>query len=405
MRRLLGDSVNRQEYTELLSLLRGFVHEEVPSFPEEPDWRKLFSLAQIHGLTGILSWMIAEYGLTEDTELLSYAKKITRETVVMYVRRGDNARRLLEGLNAQGIDHLLFKGYLVRNCYPVPELRSYGDIDLAIRPDDRKRVHNWMLEQGFETGTDWEPVYSYHRGMELYEFHTDIMEVNVTDRADYRSYFRSVWNHAECRDGHTFFPECSYHFLYLLAHIAKHIGASGAGLRMYLDLAFFIKQYGKNMEWEWIQSQLEQIRLTEFASTAMSAVEEWFGVSCPLNTRPIHADVLSEFLEFTMEGGIFGHQKRDSGVIALKREDRYDMHSISRLTVLLHRLFPDAATIERRYTYLNGRHWLLPVAWVHRFFRTRETWGDHAREARTILTADEKEVLRLKKIYSEIGLG
>ena len=33
----------------------------------------------------------------------------------------------------------------------------------------------------------------------------------------------------------------SYHFAFLLLHLAKHMASSGAGVRMYLDLAIMLK--------------------------------------------------------------------------------------------------------------------------------------------------------------------
>ena len=69
-----------------------------------------------------------------------------------------------------------------------------------------------------------------------------------------------------------------------------------------------------------------------------------------------------------------------------------------------HTLFPSANKIETRYTYLQGRHWLLPVAWVHRLFKTRSSWGDHAKQAQDIMNADTEEILKMRRLYKKIGL-
>lgn len=62
-------------------------------------------------------------------------------------------------------------------------------------------------------------------------------------------------------------------------------------------------------------------------------------------------------------------------------------------------------TIHQHYDMINsGRTLLLPVAWIHRFFKTHESWGAHAREVESIMNTDEEEVLKLKRIYKEIGL-
>ena len=58
-----------------------------------------------------------------------------------------------------------------------------------------------------------------------------------------------------------------------------------------------------------------------------------------------------------------------------------------------------------RYTYLQRCPWLLPIAWVHRFFRTRETWGQHAQEAKSILNTDSFSVDKLRQVYRDLGLG
>ena len=392
-----------EEYSVLLSLLLAFVQGKAPEHIREPDWSAVMRLSQIHSLTGITAYMISQFHLASDREVYDAAKGIACQTVVLYVHRGEQTKELLKELNKRKIDHGMLKGYILRNCYPIPELRSYGDMDLVIRPEVRQTVHHMMMELGFQTKTSWEPVYSYYRNNELYEFHTEIMEADFSDKADYRAYFRSVWDHMVPESEHTFVPDLEYHFIYLLCHIAKHISGSGAGLRMYLDIALYLKTYGDTMDWTWIRGELEKLNLSEFANAVLTAVEQWFGVQSPILLKSVPGETMEEFLTFTVEGGTFGATGRDPGVVSLKKTDRNDA-SVSRSGTLIRRLFPSAETIEKRYTYLKRRHWLLPVAWIHRLFITRATWGEHAREARTILTADEKEVLRLKKLYSNIGL-
>lgn len=393
----------RKEYEELLILLRAFYEEAKPVFEEEPHWDQLLKLSYIHSVTGIACYMISQYALTSSDAVRQAAKEETRKTLYLYVQRGEATKRLLKELDDHGIDHGMMKGYILRNCYPVPELRSYGDMDLVIRREDRQKTHDLMIRMGYEPLVTWEPVYSYHKGTELYEFHTDIIGTDVSEKADLKTYFQSVWEHMIPEQGHTYVMENEYHFLYLLAHIAKHISESGAGLRMYLDIAFFIKAYGDFMDWDWIRGELKNLNLSFFANTVLTAVQQWFGADSPIPLQPVSDAVMEDFLLFTMEGGTFGAAGRDAGLIALKRNER-DGDRVSRTAVLLHRLFPSASTIEKRYTYLQGRHWLLPAAWLHRLIITRKTWGKHVTEAKDILSADEQEVLRLKRIYSDIGL-
>lgn len=172
---------------------------------------------------------------------------------------------------------------------------------------------------------------------------------------------------------------------------------------MYLDLAVFILHFSKGIDWDFVSQELHKIELYDFYCVALTAVKEWFDVDSPIELKPIAKEVMDEFLVYTLEAGVFGYVNRERGVNALKK-NADDAERVSRVAALLHRIFPSATDIEKRYTYLKGRHWLLPVAWVHRFFRTKETWGSHAHEAKVIMSADSEEVVRLRKIYKDIGL-
>lgn len=383
----------------LLDVLKSFIQEEKLNFDTELDWNELMRLAQIHSVTGILGYMAMQSPCERTAQIADMLKKQCFANIAVFAQRTKKADELIAKLNDAGIDHMLFKGYVVRNYYPMPELRSYGDVDILIKPEDRKRSHELMLEQGLEVKVDWEPVYSYHNNFELYELHTEVMEVDVSDKADYRGFFNTAWEHAKNVGGHTFEPTPEFHFLYLLTHIAKHIRGSGAGIRMYLDIAAFIKHFGDSVDWRYIDSKLQALKLKEFANVALTISEKCFGVKSPIELYEIEEEMFENFLDYTMDGGIFGHVGRDSGLITLKRAG-----DKSRMATAMRRAFPSAETIESRYTYLQGRHWLLPVAWVHRVFKNRDLLGQRAKEVKSIMQTDAAEVEKLKNIYKEIGL-
>ena len=64
--------------------------------------------------------------------------------------------------------------------------------------------------------------------------------------------------------------ETEEHFIFLLFHLAKHLNSSGAGIRMVLDLAVFLKKYQDSMDWEFIRKELAGIRLQDFAEHILS---------------------------------------------------------------------------------------------------------------------------------------
>lgn len=185
-----------------------------------------------------------------------------------------------------------------------------------------------------------------------------------------------------------------YHFVYLMTHLAKHVKGSGAGVRMILDLALMIEK--RNLDFEWIESVLKITGLTSFSNYIFAFLSQYLNCDVPMDYE-IPED-LSLFMEYIMEAGIFGKDGRDMGVAALKTSKS------SKYSQIVRYIFPKAATISSRYTYLQKRPYLLPVAWVHRAVITASHTGHHISRAVSMAKADEKEVDRLKKMNESLGL-
>ena len=390
------------EYEYLLELLGCYLTSRTPEKRSETNWQQLMQLADIHSVTGILGYMNMKYQLCPDPVLSQTMRQMTMVTLSQFTQRGVWVEQFCKMLQDAEIEHILLKGVIVRNYYPVPELRTFGDVDLVIHPDDRERSHQLMLDAGFQSKVDWGPVYSYYRGLEIYEIHTDIMEVEVSGKADYQGYFSGMWQYTMPRSGYTLEFKPEYHFLYMLTHIAKHVSDTGAGVRMYLDIGAFILHFGDQVNWAWVEEELKGLKLWDFARVVFTAAECWFGVICPLKYEKISHDVMEEFLVFTLEAGTFGHFQRERVMSKLKKTGNDS--SSSRWKLLFARMFPSAKTIEARYTYLQKMPWLLPVAWVHRLIITSAGFRKHAREAQVILSTDTIEVSQMHRLMRNIGL-
>lgn len=391
------------EYEYLISLLKSFCHQTIPEKRENVNWEKMAQLSIMHSVQGILSYMVISYNLSDDLEFLKTMRYWCKKNIALYAGKNQAMQLLVKELEGAKIEHIVFKGYVIKDFYPIPELRSYGDIDIVIHLRDRKKSHQLMLDLDYKVKTDWEAVYSYYRNNEYYEIHSDIMEINFSNKANYCEYFKNMWEYTVKRGEYTreFAPE--YHFIYLLNHIAKHIYGSGAGIRMYLDLAMFIKKYENRLDWDYIKVQIETLNLYDFYCTVMSAVKKWFDVEGEIALKQISENVLEEFLVFTMSGGIFGYDNREKGVSVLKKAP-VNEKKIGRIVVVLRRMFPPKKELEKRYRYLEKYSWLLPWAWIHRFLKTQKTWKKHLKEAESIISVEEDEIKKMRAFHESIGL-
>ena len=370
---------------------------------EGVEWNKFTHLAEINSISGIMGYMLKRTGL--DSVPLEIREKFEREymsTITITAIRDEDMKSLIELLDRNGIDHLLFKGYVVKDLYTVPELRTFGDIDFAIYPEDRIKCDRLMRQNGYKSLDDWEPVYSYESEIEHYEVHTELLDSNINEKADYRQYFKDFWEHSQKKNAHTYVLEPEYHLMFLLIHIAKHLYGSGAGIRMYLDIAFYLRQYRDTIDWGHFQNEIAALKLSKFVNTVFTVVQEWFDILSPIPLVKLDSDFLERFLTFTLNGGVFGFEDKSSALIQLRKNTSEG--SFSRASILLNRAFPPVRNMEARYTYLQAKPWLLPVAWIHRFIKKKSATVEYLNESKAILRTNKIDVIELSDFYINIGL-
>ena len=351
--------INSQQL--ILKVLRAFINNRKNiTIKNSIDWKKFNRLTEINSVSGIIGYVLNQaQNIDCPDKIKQFYTEAYFSTIAITTIRDEAMKSVIELLSKNGIDHLLFKGYVVKDLYTVPELRTFGDIDFAIRLEDRAKCNELMQQNGFRLLDDWEPVYSYEYELEHYEVHTELLDSNLNERIDYKAYFSDFWNHAQKIDKHTYVLAPEYHLLYLLMHIAKHLYGSGAGIRMYLDIAFFIMHYREQIDWQHFQSEIEKLKLSDFVNTVFSAVDGWFEIRSPISLKSKDSDFLDKFTEFTLNGGVFGFVDKSSVVNQLRKNA--NERSINRLTTLLNRTFPPVKHMKARYTYLQTKPWLLPV--------------------------------------------
>ena len=381
----------------MIPLLQAFIHG---TRPELADPAALLRIAQMQNLLPVLAYMDKKWQLFSDKTLRTQLGRQLRQTLFLHNQRYCAFESLSEALSGAGIDHLPVKGWYLRHLYEVPELRTFGDIDILIRREDRARVHELMLAQGFTVQTDWEPTYTYRRGAEHYELHTNLMDASLDDRSDLPAYFADAWTHAAPVRGRCHAPEETFHFLYTLCHLAKHLYGGGAGLRMYLDAALFIHRRGTELDWAAVRREMEELKLGRFLDTVLSCCESWFGVTAPCDFLRVEA--AEELLSYTLDADLFGKLRDKSVVESRNRREHAD--DDGRRSAVRQILFPPYRALVKRYTYIEGRKWLIPVALVHRAAVNLKNLTARTRAIRSIAAASREDVDAYDDFMTRIGL-
>lgn len=360
-----------------LRCLADFCRGEETPFPEKmPDAEALFSLARKHSLSGVI-YLQCHNWLNDYMKRGEYADEFTKD-IFFSINRADMLSEMVRCFHDAGIPVICMKGGVFRDCWPVPEIRTMGDIDLVIREEDRVPSDKIMMENlSCKKSVDNHAVWTYTYGPLEFEVHDHMFYEYLVNRLDYREYFDKVWEHKEhgtvfgVADDSLYVPEPEFHFLYLMAHTARHIINNGSGFRAFLDMVFFTRKYSDKLDWCRLEAELDRIQLLRFTKTCFRLCERWFEVEMPLKSEEIEEDFFQSVTQKICSDGVFGRgnpQNEAAGTAKELERSKYP-YAIASAMMTAGMLFPTYSNmlLNKRYSWVDGKPWLLPVAWVYRW--------------------------------------
>lgn len=383
--------------TALLQILSAFVNDTAPEIRELDDIGGLFGKAYAHNVQPIIAYMNSKYHFVADKSIDEKLTELLYRTIYISANRFACFECLSKQLSEKGIAHMPVKGWYIKELYPIPELRTFGDIDILIRREDRERSNSLMLQSGYKTKQDWEPSFSYQKGNEYYELHTELIDAELTSAPGLADYFSKSWDYAVGDGGERYRLKSEYHFIYIVCHLAKHLYTSGAGIRMYLDVALALKKKGGELDFDFILSEFERLGLGKFYATVVAAVNDWFGIGIDVGTEVIDKSVTDRLLGYTLGSDLFG-KSRDHTLITLRNTE------LTKGEAIRQALFPDAQTLEKRYTFVKGRKWLVPAAWAMRVFKNSGRINSKLSDIKKLSEADYDDVDDYDRFISSVGL-
>ena len=359
----------------LLQCLSDFIaNKKTEESLSELDWKDLFAIASKQSLSSIIYYQSNKI-MPEDIKK-EYLKQYLGSAVVSF-KREEMTAEFIGALEQRGIPVIFIKGSVFREYYPLHPLRSMGDIDVVIHPEDRQAVDDILQKElGYECFVDNHSVWTYSKNKLYMEVHDHMFYEELTNKIDYRTYFDQVWTHIshEAQFGTTsdilYVPDKAFHFLYLITHTAKHIIDNGCGFRPYLDMVMMVQSVGDQMDWNWIASELEQLQLLKFAQISFACCERWFGAKMPLSPEAIDEDLFNTITEKTFKDGIFGLGNKDNEIASAAKDIGRSSADYNAAAVKrgVKRIFPPYQDMQLvpAYSFVDGRPWLLPAAWVYR---------------------------------------
>ena len=325
-------------------------------------WKEIVRLSSIHNVEGIVYFQCRQFLSKSDYTALerSYMATVYCHKYYKYL-----VNIIRERFEENGIPFLIVKGIEVAQYYPVPALRTMGDIDILVKAADKQRAGSALLSLGLtiqQKMKNHEWTYSIN-GFNV-ELHDSLLYNEDFNDTRQIAFLNSCWDYE--RDG---VLEWSFHFLFLTAHLCKHIVYKGAGIRQFIDLAVVTKEC-KELNWSFIEEGLEKMGLLQFARICFGLLDSWFGIKAPIKYEQLDDSFVNEISECIIINGVFGFQNIDNvNNPLLNRYLKITGNRHNKLTLIIQRIFPNYTEMcYRSYCFfLEGRPWLLPIAWMYRW--------------------------------------
>lgn len=396
----------------IVRLLKSYMEQQPACVDlETDDWKRVIHYADIHAIGGIIASAVKM--LPEDQQPEEELKKYLRNELALTVSGSVSQELAMDDvtavLNERGIKHVLIKGFVLRDIYPIRELRSMGDIDFLIDRKQRQACHQAMLDIGFACTLDRGFVWCYQRANVILEIHTNLMAGDPVNDVDFEQYYENIWDRTEVISGCTCRLRTEDHLIYLIAHAAKHFRSAGYGIRGVMDCAVVIRHFGEALDWERVWSQLELLKLDRFAAALFLLCEQWFGTALPGRNRGTHIteESFRLFVDIIFEGGVYGYFGRNLEQIQIRNQMTEGVENnpaIAKMKTGFKALFPGMRYMRMYMSSLEKYPFLLPAAWVVRWYQAVFKRGHRNLERVKNFTAPDEGMAEEYKMMKNLGL-
>lgn len=396
------------------TLLRSFLNETTPPKAIEVEWLKIYELARLHFVSGAIYVAIQKLN-NENQPKEDILKKFKAAFFVTFMRHEKQQKmsgEITEKLAEEKIKHIFFKGSVVKEYYPVKEMRTLGDIDLLVHKQNQVAAKKAFVETGYKNifSSKSSGYWIYEKNNLRIDVHDTLMYGEINKKADYGYYFEKAWENATPTDkGYKYELNIEFHLIFLLTHMAKHFYNHGCGVRMILDIAVIIKKFQEAIDFTYLWSELKKIKLDIFAKNIFSICKKYFDLDISITKNGENFEIDDKTFEliskYIVEGGTFGFNNRNiTSPIIRKEYEKTSNRKLAQIKALFGKLFLQFKDMKKEFTILENFPFLLPFFWIVRGFLCITT-----RRKRTIrilkeLIAEPSGAEESYEVMKKIGL-
>lgn len=294
----------------VLNLLSAAMFQKSFCADNNTDWKAVFDECGAQSVLSLAYSALPKQEVSE--ELYKEWNTLMRNNLMANTRLCYAHTMLHELMQNSGIPYVILKGCVSASYYDEPLLRTMGDVDFLVRPEDFSKADELLMQNGFiphDVDHEYEKAYSkdgvvfelHHTvngipggktGEILKGYFSDIFETSYLKRLDLAQYES---------------PSPFHHGLIMLLHVARHMITGGIGLRHFCDWAVFVEKIGDDFT-TLFEEKLMQVGLWRFAQLMSQFCVLYLGCSYKSWMGTLEKNLL-ELLQYDVfAGGNFGHK-------------------------------------------------------------------------------------------------
>lgn len=308
--------------------------------------KEVYLLAKKHSLAHLVSDHVFRNGIELPAE---DALKFQQEDILRvykHERMKFAFAQICQALDGAGIAYIPLKGSVLRDFYPAEGMRTSCDIDILVQEPDLEQAVESLEACGFRRGErHFHDISLFSPNGTHLELHFNILE----NMEQLDGVLKDAWRYAVPVEGSRY-GFCEEFFVFhMYAHMAYHFMNGGCGVRSLLDI--WVMEHRMGVAYTCAEKLLKEAEIWRFAVEMSKIANQCFADHN--GSDPVMA--------YIWRGGVYGSRK--NRITVQKKQEG------SARAYLWKRLLPSRRYMIVGYPVLKKYPFLLPLCWVHRWFR------------------------------------
>lgn len=373
-----------QLYQQTLALVNASIHRQNYT-PDTPIlWEDAYGILATGRLTGVVYKSMCQIPapFCPNTDIMSTWKNLVFQRGFQQLLSFQELNHVLQEATKKGLHPIIFKGVTLAALYPEPNMRFSSDADILISPAERSCMEALLQELGYSyvesSSKQHVPVYKISEGNRLLkiELHDCLWEDYTGLQADLLEQLQltnpeTLLHTTACNVPITTLGY-EQHLIYQVFHIAKHFAFEGLPLRYLTDLTLYVNAYQDKINASHFWDIMKNLKYDVFCDALFKNCIQYLGMEDSLLSKeykdyPVNEALLMDILTGGREVGTDAEAWASTDTLSL-----YLMRSTqatkNQFSQKLHTFFPGPSELKDKFSYAKKHKFLLPIAWVHRFF-------------------------------------